>query len=84
MIVTAKEQRLIRVIRETGCKIEFLLIHLANLYARQAELDNKSKRDNQFEMRRRSALFYQAYNEVMNVRSGQRNTSLYLVKNDKR
>lgn len=82
MIVTAKEQRLIRAIRETGCKIEFLLIHLANLYAKQAELDEKSDRDNRLEMRRRSDLFYQAYNEVMNVRTGQRNTSLYLVKND--
>lgn len=82
MIISPKEQRLIKAIREADCDIAFLLIHLSNLYERQAKLDKKSKRANQKEMIRRADLFYKAYNEVMNQRVLHNSLTLYLVKKE--
>lgn len=81
MSLTYKEKKMLNAIREAGTDITFLLIHLSNMYDRQEELDTALKRPIAVEMKRRSDIYYQAYHDVMGIRSKKKgDTILYLVK----
>lgn len=82
MNLSPKEAKLIRAIREAGTDISFLLVHLANLYDKQGQLDRRDKRANAEEMQRRSKLYMAAYHEILGVKSG-RGRLIYLAKEDR-
>ena len=68
MKITSNEEKLIRAIREAGTDISFLLIHMSNLYDKQAELDLVVKRENATDMQHRANLYMKAYHEVKGIK----------------
>jgi len=81
MQITPQEKKLIRVLRLAGTDLPFIMIHLANLYARQAHLDEQAQRVNTMEMKRRANLYYAAYSEMTQINTSLRNKQhLFLIK----